>query len=109
MLLTRKSAKKVAASGQNRPETQKIPHSEEQGNDLESLDFPGKISAWRIKQERCPSVSQMAQSQQIQGIQAVEMFVSGAIKNGLLPTCCLRIAAQGCAGQQAGSFFFCLQ
>ena len=29
--------------------TEKIPRSEEQGNDLESLDFPGKISAWRTE------------------------------------------------------------
>ena len=41
--------KKVAANGHTRPETTKIPRSEEQGNDLESLDFPGKISAWRTE------------------------------------------------------------
>ena len=49
VLLTRKSAKKVAANGHIRPETRKIPRSEEQGIDLESLDFPGKISAWRTE------------------------------------------------------------
>jgi hypothetical protein len=34
--------KKVAENGQNQPETRKIPRSEEQGNDLVSLDFPGE-------------------------------------------------------------------
>ena len=93
VLLTRKSAKKVAANGHIRPETRKIPRSEEQGNDLESLDFPvsahpnastvlgcarrlhaiavacrtlvrpSEISAWRIKQEQLFSHVKTAQSQ----------------------------------------------
>lgn len=86
-------------------QTAKKKHSSATEAALECIENDVKISAWRIKQERFLSVSQMAQSRQIQGIQAVEMFVSGAIKNGLLPTCCLRIAAQGCAEQQVGSLF----
>jgi hypothetical protein len=37
---------------QNQPEARKIPRSEEQGNELVSLDFPEKISAWRINREQ---------------------------------------------------------
>ena len=67
---------------------------------------PFGISAWRIKQAHFLSASHKAQSQKIQGIQAIEELVSGGMKTGLLPTCCLRIAAQGYAGRQVGSISF---
>ena len=47
----------------------------------------------------------MAQSQQFQGIQAAETHASGSWELTLLPTCYLRIAAQGYAGQPVGSIF----
>ena len=84
---------------QNQTETEKIPRSEEQGNDLESLDFPGKISAWKIKQEQSFSYEKTAKSQKNQGVQTVESLTTGSSKLTLLPTCCLLKAAQDYAGQ----------
>jgi len=70
---------------------------------LECRENVLRISAWRIKQGHLPLWPQAAQSQQLQGLQGIRPFMSGSKQTDLLPTCCLRTAAQGYAGQQAGS------
>jgi len=70
---------------------------------LECRENVLRISAWRIKQGHLPLWPQAAQSQQLKGLQGIRTFMSGSTQTDLLPTCCLRTAAQGYAGQQAGS------
>ena len=41
--------KKVAEKPNFPPKQQKIPRSEEQGNVVQTVDFPGEISAWRTE------------------------------------------------------------